>query len=136
MSTSLCHTEIADAASCYVAVDELGAATAVPDLATLRRVPWLEGTALVLCDVLDHHTHAEVPHSPRAVLKRQIARLEAMGMKDKAIDLYRESARMGKKRSQERLRKLGLLTNRQLDPPVRSRPSTSAGLSGITPPSG
>jgi glutamine synthetase len=50
-----------------------------PDLATLRRTPWLEGTALVLCDVLDHHTHAEVPHSPRAVLKRQIARLKAMG---------------------------------------------------------
>jgi len=51
-----------------------------PDLATLRRLPWLEGTALVLCDVLDHHTHAEVPHSPRAILKRQIARLEALGM--------------------------------------------------------
>ena len=50
-----------------------------PDLATLRRTPWLEGTALVLCDVLDHHTHADVPHSPRAVLKRQIARLKAMG---------------------------------------------------------
>lgn len=52
-----------------------------PDLATLRRIPWLEATALVFCDVLDHHTHAEVPHSPRAVLKRQVARLEAMGMK-------------------------------------------------------
>ena len=34
-----------------------------PDMATLRRVPWLEGTALVLCDVLDHHHH-DVPHSP------------------------------------------------------------------------
>jgi len=52
-----------------------------PDMATLRRIPWLEGTALVLCDVQDHHTHADVPHSPRAVLKKQIARLEAMGMK-------------------------------------------------------
>jgi glutamine synthetase len=50
-----------------------------PDLATLRVVPWLEGTALVLADVLDHHTHAEVPHSPRAVLKRQLARLHALG---------------------------------------------------------
>ena len=39
-----------------------------PDLTTLRRVPWLEGTAMVLCDVLDHHTHAPVPHSPRACL--------------------------------------------------------------------
>lgn len=51
-----------------------------PDLDTMRYIPWLEGTALVLCDMLDHHTHAEVPHSPRAILKRQIARLEAMGM--------------------------------------------------------
>jgi glutamine synthetase len=50
-----------------------------PDLATLRVVPWLQGTALVLADVLDHHG-AEVPHSPRAVLKRQIARLAEAGL--------------------------------------------------------
>ncbi|TCL93809.1 glutamine synthetase [Rhizobium sp. PP-WC-2G-219] len=55
--------------------------TMKPDLGTLRRIPWLEGTALVLCDVLDHHTHQEVPHSPRAILKRQVKRLEAMGLK-------------------------------------------------------
>ncbi len=52
-----------------------------PDLATLRQVPWLAGTALVICDVLDHHTRAEVPHSPRAILKKQVARLESMGMR-------------------------------------------------------
>ena len=50
-----------------------------PDLATLRPVPWLEGTVMVLCNVLDHKTHQEVPHSPRAILKKQIARLSAMG---------------------------------------------------------
>ena len=50
-----------------------------PDLDTLRPVPWLEGTAMVLCDVLDHNTHKDVPHSPRAVLKKQIKRLEALG---------------------------------------------------------
>lgn len=50
-----------------------------PDMATLRRIPWLEGTALVLCDLLDHHSHAEIPQSPRAILKRQIARAEALG---------------------------------------------------------
>ncbi len=50
-----------------------------PDLSTLRPIPWLEGTVMVLCDVLDHHTHKDVPHSPRAVLKRQIARLTDMG---------------------------------------------------------
>ncbi|WP_312223496.1 glutamine synthetase family protein [Rhizobium rhizoryzae] len=53
--------------------------TMKPDLATLRKIPWLEGTALVLCDVLDHHTHEEVPHSPRAILKKQVKRLEDMG---------------------------------------------------------
>jgi glutamine synthetase len=54
-----------------------------PDLSTLRPVTWLEGTAMVLCDVLDHHTHEPVPHSPRAVLKKQIARLEALGFEAK-----------------------------------------------------
>ena len=49
-----------------------------PDLSTLRRVPWLEGTALVLCDLLDHHGQ-EVPHSPRAMLKRQVGRLRDLG---------------------------------------------------------
>lgn len=55
--------------------------TMKPDLTTLRHIPWLEGTAMVLCDVLDHHGHDDVPHSPRAILKKQIARLEAMGMR-------------------------------------------------------
>lgn len=50
-----------------------------PDLHTLRPVPWLEGTVIVLCDVLDHHSHEPVSHSPRQVLKAQIARLEALG---------------------------------------------------------
>ena len=50
------------------------------DLSTLRRTPWLDGTALVLADALDHH-HEPVPHSPRAMLKRQLDRLTAMGMR-------------------------------------------------------
>ncbi|MBW4707163.1 glutamine synthetase family protein [Roseobacter sp. YSTF-M11] len=50
-----------------------------PDLTTIRPVPWLEGTAMVLCDLLDHHTHEPVRHSPRAVLKKQIARLDDLG---------------------------------------------------------
>lgn len=50
-----------------------------PDLATLRRTAWLEGTALVICDVMDHHGHAEIAHSPRAMLKKQVARLSDMG---------------------------------------------------------
>lgn len=50
-----------------------------PDLSTLRYVPWLEGTAMVLSDVLDHHTYNPVPHAPRQMLKMQIARLEKLG---------------------------------------------------------
>ena len=50
-----------------------------PDLTTIRPMPWLEGTVLVLCDVLDHHTYQSVPHSPRAVLQKQIARLTELG---------------------------------------------------------
>jgi glutamine synthetase len=55
--------------------------TLKPDLTTLRRIPWLAGTALVLCDVVDQHSHKDVPHSPRAILKRQLGRLEAMKLK-------------------------------------------------------
>ena len=55
--------------------------TMQPDLETLRRIPWLEGTALVLCDTLDHHTHKPVPHAPRSILQSQVARLEGMGLK-------------------------------------------------------
>ncbi len=50
-----------------------------PDLSTLRRIPWLPGSALVLCDTLDHAGHAEISVSPRAILKRQIDRAKAMG---------------------------------------------------------
>jgi len=49
-----------------------------PDMSTLRRLPWLEGTAMVLADVLDHHHH-DIPHSPRAMLKKQVARLQKDG---------------------------------------------------------
>src|SRR3954468_21473373 len=49
-----------------------------PDLGTLRRVPWQDGTALLLADVawLDH---TPVWQSPRQVLKRQLDRLAEYG---------------------------------------------------------
>jgi len=50
-----------------------------PDLTTLRKAAWLEGTALVICDVMDHHGHHDIAHSPRGMLKKQIARLAEMG---------------------------------------------------------
>jgi len=51
-----------------------------PDLTTLMKAAWLEGTAIVLSDLVDHHHHEPIPHSPRAVLKAQLARLEKMGL--------------------------------------------------------
>ena len=50
-----------------------------PDLDTIRPLPWLDGTAMVICDLLDHHTHQEIPQSPRSILKAQVARAEALG---------------------------------------------------------
>jgi glutamine synthetase len=49
-----------------------------PDMATLRRIPWLEGTALVLADV-QSHDGSDVKPSPRQVLKAQVERAEALG---------------------------------------------------------
>ncbi|HVD25738.1 MAG TPA: glutamine synthetase family protein [Gaiellaceae bacterium] len=49
-----------------------------PDVATLRRIPWLEGTALVLAD-LQRHDGTAVQPSPREVLKAQVERAEGMG---------------------------------------------------------
>jgi glutamine synthetase len=44
-----------------------------PDLATLRRIPWLDRTSLVLCDIA-WEDGAPVVQSPRQVLKRQVER--------------------------------------------------------------
>src|SRR5947208_2062634 len=49
-----------------------------PDLATLRRVPWLDRTALVLCDVLNHDGSPVKP-SPRQVLIAQYERAQEHG---------------------------------------------------------
>jgi len=49
-----------------------------PDLATLRRIPWLEGTALVLCDV-GWGDGTPVVASPRQVLRAQVERARALG---------------------------------------------------------
>ncbi len=49
-----------------------------PDMATLRRVPWLERNALVVCDVVNHDG-SPVVASPRQVLIRQYERATEMG---------------------------------------------------------
>lgn len=51
----------------------------IPDLNTLRLIPWQPGAALILADVawLDH---TDVVASPRQILRKQIAELETHGM--------------------------------------------------------
>jgi glutamine synthetase len=56
-----------------------GDVVAVPDMATLRSVPWLEGTAMVICDIVDGHRDP-VEVSPRRILARQVERAAAMGL--------------------------------------------------------
>jgi glutamine synthetase len=48
-------------------------------MATLRRIPWLEGTALVLGDV-GWHDGSPVGPSPRQVLRAQVERAEKLGL--------------------------------------------------------
>src|SRR3989440_1793314 len=50
----------------------------VPDMATLRRIPWLDRTALVLCDVANHDG-SPVVASPRQVVIAQYERAQEMG---------------------------------------------------------
>ncbi|MFL5756930.1 MAG: hypothetical protein ACJ77N_11590, partial [Chloroflexota bacterium] len=50
---------------------------------SLRVLPWLEKTALVLADATDE-TGAEIPVAPRAILKRQVEKATAMGLAVKA----------------------------------------------------
>ncbi|MDQ1642968.1 MAG: glutamine synthetase [Actinomycetota bacterium] len=52
----------------------------VPDLTTLRRVPWQEGSVLLLADLV-WDDGSDVVASPRQILKRQTARLADAGMK-------------------------------------------------------
>jgi glutamine synthetase len=52
---------------------------AVPDWTTLRIVPWLEKTALVLADVQDESSGALIPVAPRTVLRRQVERARESG---------------------------------------------------------
>ena len=59
-----------------------------PDLATLRRIPWLPATALVLCDVLDHHHHEPTPAWPA----RDAAQADRAARRDGHVVLLRLGA--------------------------------------------
>ena len=49
-----------------------------PDSQTMRRLPWLEGSALILCDLLSEEGLA-IEVSPRWILKRQIEACQNLG---------------------------------------------------------
>ena len=49
-----------------------------PDLDTLRPIPWLDGTAMLMADILWHDGRPVDP-SPRQILRRQIERLAEHG---------------------------------------------------------
>lgn len=55
-----------------------------PDWNTLRVIPWLEKTALVLADVVDETTGETVAIAPRTILRNQLARAAAKGLTIKA----------------------------------------------------
>jgi glutamine synthetase len=52
---------------------------AVPDVSTLRRAPWREGTAYCFCDTIDPETHAPIPLDGRAILRRAVERVRRCG---------------------------------------------------------
>jgi glutamine synthetase len=52
----------------------------VPDLATLRRVPWQPATAMALSDLAWLDGSGDVLASPRQILKHQLARLAGHGL--------------------------------------------------------
>ncbi len=50
-----------------------------PDLATLRVAAWLDRSALVICDVMNHKTREPIEPAPRNVLRRQLDRAAKLG---------------------------------------------------------
>jgi glutamine synthetase len=49
----------------------------VPDLPTMRRMPWEPHAVMVLCDAYEETSDALVPVAPRSILKAQLARAAA-----------------------------------------------------------
>jgi len=76
----------------------------IPDLTTLRLCPWIEKTAMVICDIADEETSEPTAVAPRQILKDQIAAAAAMGYVIKTgselefylfQDSYRDAAERG-----------------------------------------
>jgi glutamine synthetase len=68
----------------------------VPDLGTFRLVPWLDATAIVICDACEEDSDRLVEVAPRSILRRQAERAAAAGLRFKLATelefyLYRNS---------------------------------------------
>jgi glutamine synthetase len=82
---------------------------AVPDLSSLRRADWLDGTAWVLCDLFDEETGEPIPVAPRNILRRQVERARALGFEpvmasELEFYLFRETYEAGREREFRDLR--------------------------------
>lgn len=92
--------------------DGYGDMRCVPDLNTLRRATWLDRTALVLCDVHAEASEALVEVAPRTVLKRQMERAAAagvrpMGASELEFFVLRETYESAQRKSFENLEPFG-----------------------------
>ena len=84
----------------------------VPDMATLRRAGWTDGTAFVLCDVIDNATHDPVAVAPRSILRRQLDQLGEAGFTAAAASeleffLFRDSYRSAHRKGYRDLESAG-----------------------------
>jgi glutamine synthetase len=84
----------------------------VPDLDTLRLADWLEGSALVLCDLEDHHRHEPVDPAPRTLLRKQLKSAADRGFRVLAASeleyyLFRDSYRQAFEKGYHRLQPAG-----------------------------
>ncbi len=80
----------------------------MPDLSTIRAIPWESGQALVLCDVVNTDGSA-VDVAPRTVLKRQVERAAKLGYSFTAgyeleFYLYRETSESAAEKGYQNLR--------------------------------
>ncbi|MBI4386829.1 MAG: glutamine synthetase [Elusimicrobia bacterium] len=74
----------------------------IPDFRTIRRLPWLEKSALIVCDLEDSQGRP-IAVAPRTILKRQIARARERGFQVKTASelefyLFRESYESAKQK--------------------------------------
>lgn len=52
----------------------------VPDLSTMRRVPWETNAVMVVCDVYEQHSDEMLSVAPRTILRKQLARARERGI--------------------------------------------------------